>query len=268
MAAANQPGAQPGSDSARRDEKIREIKTLVREAMAPAADAAKAALAGQEDRSSLLGLSKRESVDLWYRQQMENAYLVDRMRLARSMISMAQYLPATSTSAAVTEAAIASTKLALSVCPKRQDVAALGVPPKPPKPPLWVDPRPLVPGADVSRHKEEAKAAWPRVLAAAKRLCQVNKRSRSFVEEFLHEPQFFALTQFAFDWSGGDHREETRCYLDVLYPPDCHVCKKTPVVEAGGEANRCNRCRKVWYCSLACAKKDWKQHLRPCPMPE
>jgi hypothetical protein len=94
------------TNSARHRDTIDNIRHLVRGALEPPKKAAAAVASGNPDPNTLLGLSKKESIDLYYRQSLENDYLIDRVRLARSMISMAQYLPATPTSAAAIEAAV------------------------------------------------------------------------------------------------------------------------------------------------------------------
>ena len=36
---------------------------------------------------------------------------------------------------------------------------------------------------------------------------------------------------------------------------NCKVCKKKAT-------KQCSKCRKVYYCSKKCQKKDWKQHKK------
>jgi hypothetical protein len=281
------------TDEDYRIEQVEQIRSLVHDCLAPAKAAVADAKREKPQLDSVIGLATRlerkrlmagtatvdddgtarpvgrplDDKEQYHQQHLEQAFLVDRLRLARSMISMAVHLPATPTSAAVTAAAIEAISVAQSACPARQDIKSLAVPPKPPKPPLWSDPRPLGPLANTAHHIQVAKDTWPRVMAAAKRLAKTNMHSRAFVQDYLHEPWVFALTQFAFEWSGSDHREEVRCYLDVLFPPPCARCKKAVVVSAEHTANRCNRCRKAWYCCFDCASADWQDHGKLCPMP-
>ncbi|KAJ7186063.1 hypothetical protein C8R46DRAFT_1289572 [Mycena filopes] len=49
----------------------------------------------------------------------------------------------------------------------------------------------------------------------------------------------------------------------------CHTCYKTHVDESpSGNHNgggRCSGCRRLWYCSAECQKKDWAEHKGLCP---
>ena len=42
-------------------------------------------------------------------------------------------------------------------------------------------------------------------------------------------------------------------------PRVCSACGK-----AGGGRLRCSRCKKAWYCSVACQKQDWPSHKAGC----
>lgn len=42
----------------------------------------------------------------------------------------------------------------------------------------------------------------------------------------------------------------------------CTKCKKTEDSEL--DYKRCSRCKKVYYCSIECQKKDWKEHKPNC----
>ena len=50
------------------------------------------------------------------------------------------------------------------------------------------------------------------------------------------------------------------------YTACCACCEKKATADA--KLFACSRCKKMYYCSAACRKQDWKQHKQTCRAPD
>jgi len=44
----------------------------------------------------------------------------------------------------------------------------------------------------------------------------------------------------------------------------CHFCKRKEKLDDGEKLKKCMKCRKVYYCSKECQRRDWQKHKKTC----
>merc|ERR1711972_455758 len=63
--------------------------------------------------------------------------------------------------------------------------------------------------------------------------------------------------------------------IDITRSLGCHNCRAYAAhdcldvlaAQRSRELMKCSGCSKVWYCSVACQKADWKRHKPHCSAP-
>jgi len=54
--------------------------------------------------------------------------------------------------------------------------------------------------------------------------------------------------------------------LPIVTSKMCRICQTSEITHKKNKSNmkRCGRCKKAWYCSVECQRKDWSIHKLEC----